>query len=143
MERMTKLFIERLDVGPLKVMLRTILNQNERQKMEGLRELKTLQLWAEKRLGVLSAGEILAPLFVLYDLRVAYKHLLPHDKVETMKASCRSRLNLSEGASLEDVYTAITTQLEAMFNALTQAVLHGSSTVPAPTTPPGITSDSV
>jgi len=31
---------------------------------------------AEKRLGMSAAGEVLAPLFVLYDLRVAYKHLL-------------------------------------------------------------------
>ena len=128
MERMTKLFIERLDVGPLKIILRNLLNQDERQKMEGLRELKTLQLWAEKRLGMSSAGEILAPLFVLYDLRVAYKHLLPQDKVEAMKASCRSRLNLTEDASLEDVYTAITVQLEATFDALTQAVSETSST---------------
>jgi hypothetical protein len=128
MERMTKLFIERLDVGPLKDMLRSLLNQDERKKMEGLRELKTLQLWAERRLGMSSAGEILAPLFVLYDLRVAYKHLLPQSRAEEMKKSCRSRLNLPEDASLDNIYTTITAQLEATFIALTQAVCEISST---------------
>jgi len=127
-ERMTKLFIERLDVAPLKNMLSSILNKDERKKMKGLRELHTLQLWAERQLGMSSAGEILAPLFVLYDLRVAYKHLLPQSKTEEIKTSCRSRLNLPEDASLEKIYTAITAQLETTFNALTQAIVETSST---------------
>jgi hypothetical protein len=127
-ERMTKLFIERLDVAPLKNMLSSILNKDERKKMKGLRELNTLQLWAERRLGMSSAGEILAPLFVLYYLRVAYKHLLPQSTAEEMKTNCRSRLNLSEDASLENIYTALTAQLETTFNALTQAVFEASST---------------
>jgi hypothetical protein len=125
---MTKLFIERLDVAPLKNMLSSILNKDERKKMKGLRELHTLQLWAERQLGMSSAGEILAPLFVLYDLRVAYKHLLPQSKTEEIKTSCRSRLNLPEDASLEKIYTAITAQLETTFNALTQAIVETSST---------------
>jgi hypothetical protein len=52
------------------------------------------------------------PLFVLYDLRVAFKHLLPEKRKQELRASAITRLKLPGNASLEDVYTALTSSIE-------------------------------
>lgn len=121
METMTKLFIERIDIAPLKTMLRETLGQSELERKGNLRELKTLQLWVETILKCEQAGRILAPLFVLYDLRVAYKHLLPRETTEQKKNSCLERLGLADGTALEEIYTVLTQQLEQAFVSLTKA----------------------
>jgi len=123
METMTKLFIERIDIAPMKAVLRERLGKIELERLGNLRELKTLQLWAEKILELEEAGDALSPLFVLYDLRVAYKHLLPLEKAEEMKMSCRTRLGQGAQAGLEEMYTVLTHQLEQTFVTLTKAVL--------------------
>jgi hypothetical protein len=107
----------------MKAMIREKLGESEFEKLGNLRELKTLQLWAEKIVGVNEAGRVISPLFVLYDLRVAYKHLLPQQRTEEMKMSSRSRLGQGEDSDLEHIYTALARQLEQMFVALKKAVL--------------------
>jgi hypothetical protein len=121
METMTKLFIERIDIAPMKTMLRESLGQDELDRKGNLRELKTLQLWSETILKCDQAGSILAPLFVLYDLRVAYKHLLPRETAEQKKKSCLQRLSLADGTPLEEMYASLTQQLEQTFVSLTKA----------------------
>lgn len=121
METMTKLFIERIDIAPMKAMLREALGQNELERKGNLRELKTLQLWVEIILKFDQAGSVLAPLFVLYDLRVAYKHLLPRETAEQKKKSCLERLGLADGTGLEEMYNELTQQLEQTFVSLTKA----------------------
>lgn len=121
METMTKLFIERIDITPMKTMLRESLGQSELERKGNLRELKTLQLWVETILKCGQAGSILAPLFVLYDLRVAYKHLLPRETAEQKKKSCLERLGLADGTALEEMYTVLTQQLEQAFVLLAKA----------------------
>jgi len=123
MEVMTKLFIERIDITPMKTMLRESLGPSELERKGNLRELKTLQLWVETILNSDQAGSILAPLFVLYDLRVAYKHLLPQETVAQKKKSCLERLGLAEGTALEETYTVLTQRLEQAFVSLTKAAL--------------------
>jgi hypothetical protein len=121
MELMTKLFIERIDIGPMKTMLREALGAAELERKGNLRELKTLQLWVETILKFDQAASTLAPLFVLYDLRVAYKHLLPQETAEEKKKRCLERLGLAERATREETYTALTRQLEQAFVSLTRA----------------------
>ncbi len=121
METMTKLFVERIDIAPMKTMIRESLGQSELERRGSLRELKTLQLWAETTLKCEQAGSILAPLFVLYDLRVAYKHLLPRHTTEQKKKSCLERLSLAEGTTLEEIYAVLTQRLEQTFVLLTKA----------------------
>ncbi len=121
MELMTKLFVERIDIGPMKTMLREALGAAELERRGNLRELKTLQLWVETILKFDQAATTLAPLFVLYDLRVAYKHLLRRETAEEKKKSCLERLGLAEGTTLEETYTALTRQLEQAFVSLTSA----------------------
>lgn len=123
MEIMTKLFIERIDITPMKLMLREELGQVELERKGNLRELKTLQLWLETILKCREASKIVAPLFVLYDLRVAYKHLLPRETAEEKKKSCLQRLGLADGTALEKLYAVLTQELEQAFISLTKAAL--------------------
>src|ERR1035437_11142594 len=74
--------------------------------------MRLLQLWLEKRLFLKESREIMTSLFVLYDLRIAYKHLLPSEKKEEYRLSSVSRLGLKEDATLEDLYTSLTESLE-------------------------------
>jgi hypothetical protein len=121
MEIMTKLFVERIDIAPMKSMLRETLGQGELERKGNLRELKTLQLWVETILKYEEASRILAPLFVLYDLRVAYKHLLPRETADEKKKSCLERLGLAGGTPLEKLYDVLTQKLEQAFFPLTKA----------------------
>jgi hypothetical protein len=123
METMTKLFIERIDIAPMKAMLREKLGKSDLDRLGNLRELKTLQLWAEKIVGVNEADNVMSPLFILYDLRVAYKHLLPLENTEEIKMSCRTRLDQREDAGLDQIYTVLTHRLEQTFVTLEKAVL--------------------
>jgi hypothetical protein len=59
------------------------------------------------------------PLFVLYDLRVAYKHLLPENRKEELRESAVSRLNLPENTKLVDIYEALTSAIEESFKRMT------------------------
>jgi hypothetical protein len=122
MEVLTKLLIERIDGSELKKSLRPLLSPREIQGIAGLRELKLLQLWLSKRLGMGSADSVMKPLFILYDLRVAYKHLLPNDLREELWQSSVGRLGLPFNATLEGIYTALTAALELAFRNMTQAV---------------------
>ena len=121
MEVMTKLFIERIDGSQLKESLRPLLSPSELKDMAGLRELKLLQLWLSKRLGMGNADAVMKPLFVLYDLRVAYKHLLPEDRREELRQSSVSRLGLPSSATLEGIYTELTAALEVAFRDMSRA----------------------
>jgi hypothetical protein len=125
METMTKLFIERIDVAPMKAMLRETLGQSELERRGSLRELKTLQLWVETILKFDRAATVLAPFFVLYDLQVAYKYLLPRETAEQKKKGCLERLGLKDGTGFEEMYSVLTQQLEQAFGSLTKAARYG------------------
>ncbi len=121
MELMTKLFIERIDSEQLKVDLKPILTPKEEKAIKGYRELKVLQLWLEKRLLLADAPDVMCPLFVLYDLRVAYKHLIPHEKKDDLRLNCLSRLGLDSNATLENLYTSLIDGLEQCFTKVAKA----------------------
>ncbi len=63
------------------------------------------------------------PLFVLYDLRVAYKHLIPAEKQEEMKTSCRARLGLPSDSSLQVVYETMVAGLEKSFDQMAASAM--------------------
>ena len=84
MEVMTKLFIERINVAVLKDDVRPVLSKDEADSMRKFGSLKTLETWLKVKAACEDASKIMLPLFVLYDLRVAYKHLIPtEDQIET------------------------------------------------------------
>jgi hypothetical protein len=111
-ETVTKLLIERIDAAELRRDLLVNLSAEELKLTSGFRELKWLQLWLKKRRGMQDPETVMLPLFVLYDLRVAFKHLLPEKRKQELRASAIARLKLPGNASLEDVYTALMSSIE-------------------------------
>jgi len=118
-EIMTKLFIERIDSNSLKADLpASSFGKETKDKIGGL---KTLQLWLDKRISLGDAAQVMSALFVLYDLRIAYKHLLSASAMEETFKTCKSRLNLGADASLKDVYLTLISALEKSFKEFSQA----------------------
>lgn len=120
-EAMTKLFIERIDAEQLRANIQPLLSALEAKAAKGFRELKILQLWLDKRLHVGDPGAMMMPLFVLYDLRVAFKHLLPDERKEELRLSSISRLGLKPDATLEGIYVRLTASLEHSFDDMVRA----------------------
>ncbi len=125
MEVMTKLFIERINVPALKENLRSTLARERFDDIKSYGSLKTLELWLGQILKLANAPETMMPLFVLYDLRVAYKHLTPAEKQEKMKASCRTRLAVPPESSPEVVYDTLVAGLEKSFDQMAGVAMSG------------------
>lgn len=118
MEVMTKLFVERINGPVLKEDLRQIAHQDVLEKIKKFGGLKTLETWLELKFGAANAGQMMLPLFVLYDFRVAYKHLIPAEKQSETKVSCLQRLGLAPNSALEEQYDALVKQLRSAFESM-------------------------
>lgn len=89
---------------------------------KGLGSLKRLQAVLEP---IATGGDIpmlLSPLYVLYDLRVAYSHLTSADKAEEILKSVTDRLSMNATSGLLQIYERLTGKLAASFEALTVIV---------------------
>jgi hypothetical protein len=106
-EDFTKLLIERIDSNSLKEDLRQLLPVKEFKDLKQMRGLKTLQRWLQARGKLVSADTLLIPLFVLYDLRVIYKHLVSEDERSKTRASCLVRLGLPPNADDRTLYETV------------------------------------
>jgi len=126
METMTKLFIERIDVEQLRNSVQSLLSPEESKAVKNYRELKLLQLWLGKCLRMNDPATTMMPLFVLYDLRVAFKHLLPDAKREELRLSSISRLGLDSHATLEELYVRLTESLERSFRDMAKSAAQAS-----------------
>jgi hypothetical protein len=115
MEAFNKLLVERLNSPALKQDLQAILTPKETKKLQGLGGLKTLELWLQRRAGVTDAVSRMGVLFVLYDLRVVFKHLQSEETRLKMLKDCRDRLGLGDGATIKEVYEALTGKLVAFY----------------------------
>jgi hypothetical protein len=122
METMTKLLIERIDVAAVKKDLAPTLESRDAERLRSLGGLKALELWLLKKAGSENAKELMSPLFVLYDLRVAFKHLIPADKQEATKQSAIERLGLAPDTTLETIYDTVSEKLQLAFEQMKIAV---------------------
>lgn len=122
MEVMTKLFIERINGPALKEDLRLGASPDLLEKIKKFGGLKTLQTWLEQKVDALDAGDMMLPLFVLYDFRVAYKHLIPVEKQLETKGSCLRRLGLAPDSTLEEQYDALVQRLRSAFEAMRDVI---------------------
>jgi hypothetical protein len=102
----------------LKEKLRSALPTKDLDGLKSYGGLKTLEFWLGEVLKLATAPQTMLPLFVLYDLRVAYKHLIPAERQEEMKASCRARLGVQPEASLEVLYDTLVAGLEKSFDQM-------------------------
>jgi len=123
MEAMTKLFIERINVAALKEDVRTLVSGKEAEALKKMGGLKTLETWLRFKLMANNASQLMLPLFVLYDLRVAFKHLIPAEKRVETKESCFTRLGLGAGSSLPELYGQLAPQLQSAFESMKAAAV--------------------
>lgn len=67
-----------------------------KEEINGKKGIKLLQYWLEKNTETIDVNKEIAPLFVLYDLRLVSAHLYPDESREKILSSCCTRLGLSE-----------------------------------------------
>ena len=68
-----------------------------KEELKGKKGIKLLQLWLEKNTTGIDVNAEIAPLFVLYDLRLVSAHLYSDDSREELLESCCTRLGLERG----------------------------------------------
>ena len=67
-----------------------------KEELKCKKGIKLLQLWLEKNTKGIDVCVVIAPLFVLYDLRLVSAHLYSDDDREKLLKSCCTRLGLAE-----------------------------------------------
>lgn len=87
-----------------------------------LGSLKRLQGILERLLPRENINSLLSPLYVLYDLRVAYSHLTSAERQRDVFQTVVDRLEIDASASLTDLYDHLIEALIATFERLTELV---------------------
>jgi hypothetical protein len=116
MEVLNKLLVERLNSAALKHDLQSMLTPSEAKKLKSLGALKTLELWLHRRASVADASTRMNSLFVLYDLRVVFKHLQSEKTRSDTLRSCSERLKLAHGATNKSIYNALAKGILAFYS---------------------------
>jgi hypothetical protein len=115
---MNMVFVESINAKDIK---RDLKQHFEDIKLDGLGGLKLLQLWIEKRLGNVRASDIVSPLFILYDLRIAMAHLQSVDKKEELLSFACERLGLERTTrDYVKIYETLLSKLHEMYDKLLQ-----------------------
>ncbi len=112
-DALNKVYLESFDNKALEKILSTL-----GQDASKLGSLKRLQKLLETATSGEDIAETMSPLFVLYDLRVAYSHLTSHEGKEQKLRFVKQRLKLSDGADLYAMYDALLFALRNAFEKL-------------------------
>ena len=112
-DSLNKVYLESLDNKALE----TLLSANG-QDAGKLGSLKRLQKLVETVAHTADIPKVMSPLYVLYDLRVAYSHLGSDDGQETKLNFVRQRLGLASDADLFAIYDMLLPELRAAFSKL-------------------------
>lgn len=115
-DALNKVYIESLDN---KALGRALTARG--QDAGSLGTLKRLQKLLEVLAPTADVSAIMAPLYALYDLRVAYSHLGSVQGQEGRLKTVHDRLRLPHGADLFATYDALLAQLTSSLKALAQA----------------------
>jgi len=116
---MNKIFVESIATKKIK----SFIKENFKSvKVDNLGGLKILQLWIENCLDVTSAGAIVSPMFVLYDLRIAMAHLQSNERKEELLSSACKRLNLSDdNRNYIEIYDVLVNELKKTYDILLES----------------------
>jgi hypothetical protein len=128
-DTLNKIYLESLDNGAL---AKALTAQGGDPKSLG--SLKRLQGVLEKALPGEDVASKLSPLYVLYDLRVAYSHLHSTERAEDTLQKVTDRLGLARTVGLMAIYAALVGQLTESFAALAPLIdPQGTYDPPPPT----------
>lgn len=116
-DTLNKIYIESFDNAALGDVLKSLGGDPK-----SLRSLKRLQGILERALPSEDINSLLSPLYVLYDLRVAYSHLASAEKQRDKFQSVVDRLGIDASVSLTDLYNHLMETLIATFERLTKLV---------------------
>ncbi len=116
-DTLNKIYLESLDNGAL---AKALTAQGGDPKSLG--SLKRLQGVLEKALPGEDVARTLSPLYVLYDLRVAYSHLHSTERAEDTLQKVTDRLGLARDVGLMAIYAALVGQLTESFASLAPLV---------------------
>jgi len=112
-DALNKIYLESLDNNALGVLL-----SQAGHDASKLGSLKRLQKLLETLGTSTDIAAAMTPLYVLYDLRVAYSHLGSAESEEERIASICQRLGLDAKADLLSVYDVLVSRLQSCFKAL-------------------------
>jgi hypothetical protein len=105
--------VESLDARALKQLL-----SDREIDSENLASLKRLERLLESEFPDSGIPATVAPLFIVYDLRVASAHLTSRARANELLASARERLRLQAQAPFAEIYETLLTQLAGAFESL-------------------------
>ena len=115
-DSLNKVLVETINTKALKRDLHAINHGFDSTKVNSL---KLLQNWLEKRCGVADADEVLRPLFVLYDLRIVFAHLVSvRKKKKTLTSACQRLALPNRPENVEAIYDALIDQLKKMYKEI-------------------------
>ena len=116
-DTLNKIYIESFDNTALADMLKSLGGDPT-----GLGSLKRLQGVLERALPGDDINSPLSPLYVLYDLRVAYSHLTSAQKQRDVFQTVADRLGIDASVGLTDLYDRLIEVLIATFERLAELV---------------------
>jgi hypothetical protein len=117
-DTLNKVYLESLDNSALERIIKSL-----GVKPLGSGSLKRLQTILQAIAPTKNVASLLLPLYVLYDFRVEYSHLVPSP---SLLPSVTARLGLPTDASLQDIYAKLIEGLTATFESVTKLVETGS-----------------
>ncbi|WP_428144847.1 hypothetical protein [Delftia acidovorans] len=112
-DALNKVYLESFDNKALEKILTTL-----GQDASKLGSLKRLQKLAEAVAPTEDIAGTMNPLYVLYDLRVAYSHLSSHEGQEEKLCFVKQRLKLSNDSSFFEIYDALLPALRSSFEKM-------------------------
>jgi hypothetical protein len=116
-DQLNKVYLESIDNGALGALV-----SSKGLKPKGTGNLKRLQALLEDANPKADIHNAMSPLYVLYDLRIAYSHLASDSSQEKQLAAIRQRLGLDSDAGLFAIYDAILPALARSFGLLGDAI---------------------
>lgn len=116
-DTLNKIYIESFDSTALGDMLKSLGGDPK-----NLGSLKRLQGFMERAVPREDINSLLSPLYVLYDLRVAYSHLTSAERQREVFQTVVDRLGVDASVGLTDLYDSLMGALIAMFELLAELV---------------------
>ena len=121
-DTLNKIYLESLDNGAFDRVVASL-----DAKSPGTGSLKRLQTILQTLAPKDDINKLMSPLYVLYDLRVAYSHLTSGSSSPHLP-SVTARLGLANDASLQDIYAKLIDGLLVTFEGMGKVMETGSST---------------
>lgn len=116
-DTLNRIFIESLDNAGLEKLIKSLGTTSA-----GSGSLKRLQAVLETVDATGTVSTLLSPLYVLYDLRVAYSHALSAEKKRSMIEYSATRLGLAPDFDLPTVYDELLERIAASLSSLTNLI---------------------